>query len=98
MHFIRSQSAAHIGPATGACSKFEGRPADDNAALYYYVPQDFMLQLTNEEVISLRSHFVTSNLGRGGRLYLPYAFTEHGVAMLSSVLNSQRAVLMNILS
>jgi hypothetical protein len=40
---------------------------------------------------------VTSNVGRGGRRYLPYAFTEHGVAMLSSVLNSDRAVQMNIL-
>jgi phage regulator Rha-like protein len=161
--FKISQSAALIGPATGACSKFEGRPADDNAALYFDLksqsmfkikttkptaisllpvpvelierciflirgqkvmldtdlaelyqvptkvlnqavkrnldrfPQDFMLQLTNEEVVSLRSQFVTSNLGRGGRRYLPYAFTEHGVAMLSSVLNSQRAVQMNIL-
>jgi lipopolysaccharide biosynthesis regulator YciM len=38
-----------------------------------------------------------SNVGRGGRRYLPYAFTEHGVAMLSSVLSSQRAVQMNIL-
>lgn len=45
----------------------------------------------------MRSQFATSNAGRGGRRYLPYAFTEHGVAMLSSVLNSQRAVQMNIL-
>lgn len=60
-------------------------------------PQDFMFQLTSEESESLRSQFVTSNPGRGGRRYLPYAFTEHGVAMLSSVLNSERAVQMNIL-
>jgi hypothetical protein len=40
---------------------------------------------------------VTSNIGRGGRRYLPYVFTEHGVGMLSSVLNSPRAVQMNIL-
>ena len=44
----------------------------------------------------MRSQFVTSNESRGGRRYLPYAFTELGVAMLSSVLNSERAVQMNI--
>ena len=58
-------------------------------------PEDFMFQLTKEEFISLRSQIVTSN--RGGRRYLPYAFTEHGVAMLSSVLNSERAIQVNIL-
>jgi len=60
-------------------------------------PEDFMFQLTKEEVSSLRFQFETSNKGRGGRRYLPYAFTEHGVAMLSSVLNSKRAVQVNIL-
>ena len=60
-------------------------------------PADFMFQLTEEEAAALRSQIATSNAGRGGRRYLPYAFTEHGVAMLSSVLNSQRAVQMNIL-
>lgn len=57
-------------------------------------PQDFMFQLTREEFVGLRSQIVISN--RGGRRYLPYAFTEQGVAMLSSVLNSKRAVLVNI--
>jgi hypothetical protein len=47
-------------------------------------PDDFMFQLTPEEAESLRSQFATSNVGRGGRRYAPYAFTEHGVAMLSS--------------
>jgi len=56
-----------------------------------------MFQLTKEEVSSLRFQFETSNKGRGGRRYLPHAFTEHGVAMLSSVLNSKRAVQVNIL-
>ena len=51
-------------------------------------PSDFMFQLTSAEVRSLRSQFATSNMGRGGRRYRPYAFTEQGVAMLSSVLNS----------
>jgi hypothetical protein len=59
-------------------------------------PDDFMLQLTAKELQSLRSQFVISNAGRGGRRYLPYAFTEQGVAMLSSVLNSPRAVQVNI--
>lgn len=59
-------------------------------------PTDFMFRLTEEEVGSLRFQIGTSKIGRGGRRYLPYAFTEHGVAMLSSVLSSQRAAQMNI--
>ena len=55
-----------------------------------------MFQLTSEEVTSLRSQFATSNRGRGGRRYAPYAFTEQGIAMLSSVLNSERAIQVNI--
>src|SRR5438105_4824660 len=62
-------------------------------------PDDFVFQLTVEEAETLRFHFGTSNPAsmRGGRRYLPYAFTEHGVAMLSSVLRSKRAVQMNLL-
>jgi len=60
-------------------------------------PEDFMFQLNREEADVLTSQIVISNLGRGGRRYLPYGFTEHGVAMLSSVLRSKRAVQMNIL-
>jgi phage regulator Rha-like protein len=67
-------------------------------------PEDFMFQLTSQEAQALASQFAVSNLrsqfatsSYGGRRYLPYAFTEHGVAMLSSLLNSQRAVQMNIL-
>jgi len=59
-------------------------------------PNDFMFQLTREEVESLRSQFATSNKGRGGRRYAPLAFTEQGIAMLSSVLNSRRAIQVNI--
>jgi len=58
-------------------------------------PPDFMFQLSKEEAERLRSQFATSK-GRGGRRYLPYVFTEFGVAMLSSVLNSDRAILVNI--
>lgn len=53
-------------------------------------PSDFMFQLTDEEWAVLRSQNVTSK-GRGGRRYAPYAFTEHGALMLSSVLNSETA-------
>jgi len=60
-------------------------------------PPDFMFQLTQEEAGALTSQTAISKKGRGGRRYLPYAFTEHGVAMLSSVLKSDRAVEMNIL-
>lgn len=74
-------------------------------------PEDFMFQLTQEEWKSLKSQFVISNEEeflrsqfatskkeetRGGQRYLPYAFTEHGVAMLSSVLRSKRAIAINI--
>ena len=60
-------------------------------------PADFMFQLTNEEADSLRSQIVTLKAGRGHhRKYLPYAFTEQGVAMLSSVLHSNRAIHVNI--
>ncbi|OGR56343.1 MAG: DNA-binding protein [Elusimicrobia bacterium RIFCSPLOWO2_02_FULL_39_32] len=68
-------------------------------------PRDFMFQLTQQESDNLRCHFGTSNsrsqIGtsknmRGGRRYLPYVFTEQGVAMLSSVLNSKRAIQVNI--
>jgi hypothetical protein len=59
-------------------------------------PEDFMFQLTESETYLLRSQFATSKKGRGGRRYLPYAFTEQGVAMLSSVLNSERAIKVNI--
>ena len=55
-----------------------------------------MFRLTKEEAESLRSHFAISSTERGGRRYLPYAFTEQGVAMLSSVLNSEQAIEVNI--
>ena len=59
-------------------------------------PEDFMFQLNDQEFAGLMSQFATSKSGRGGRRKLPYAFTEQGVAMLSSVLNSERAVQVNI--
>ena len=72
-------------------------------------PKDFMFQLTKEEFESLRFQFETlengdkplrlqieTSKGRGGTRYLPYAFTEQGVAMLSGILNSDKAISMNI--
>jgi hypothetical protein len=59
-------------------------------------PPDFMFQLTIDEADVLRCQIGISKRGRGGRRFLPYVFTEQGVAMLSSVLNSERAVLVNI--
>ena len=59
-------------------------------------PDDFMFVLSLREAESLRSQFVISNVGRGGIRYRPIAFTEQGIAMLSSVLNSERAILVNI--
>jgi ORF6N domain len=59
-------------------------------------PEDFMFQLSATEWTTLRSQIVTSKPRRGGRRYAPYAFTEQGVAMLSSVLGSERAIAVNI--
>ncbi len=57
-------------------------------------PEDFMFELTEIEFNSLRSQIVTSK--RGGTRYMPFAFTEQGIAMLSSVLNSEKAIEINI--
>lgn len=59
-------------------------------------PEDFMFRLTQEENEHLRSQFATSEKGRGGRRYQPFAFTEHGAIMAASVLNSPRAVEMSV--
>ncbi len=60
-------------------------------------PDDFLFELTSDELASLRSQFVILKKGRGSHAkYLPFAFTEQGVAMLSSVLNSYKAIQVNI--
>ena len=59
-------------------------------------PEDFKFQLTAEVAASLRSQTVTSKQGRGGRRYVPWAFTEHGALMAATVLNSPRAVEMSV--
>ena len=59
-------------------------------------PKDFMFQLTKEEYVSLIFQNGISKSQRGGRRFMPYVFTEQGVAMLSSVLNSEQAIAINI--
>ena len=59
-------------------------------------PDDFMFRLSAKDYAALRFQIETSKKGRGGARYLPYAFTENGVAMLSSVLRSEKAIWMNI--
>jgi phage regulator Rha-like protein len=59
-------------------------------------PEDFLFQISTEEYTALRSQNAASKTGRGGRRYLPYAFTEHGAIMAASVLNSPRAIEMSI--
>ena len=83
----------HLAALYGVTTKRLNEQVRRNRARF---PEDFMFQLTAEEVASLRSQFATSNKGRGGRRYAPYAFTEQGVAMLSTVLNSERAIQVNI--
>ncbi len=88
---LDSDLAALYGVATKALSQAVKR----NLPRF---PDDFMFRLTAEEWLVLRSQIVTSKGGerRGGRRYAPVAFTEQGVAMLSSVLRSERAVRVNI--
>ncbi|MNE32053.1 ORF6N domain protein [compost metagenome] len=59
-------------------------------------PEDFMFEMTKEEFELWRSQFVTSKSDKKGLRYMPYCFTEHGVLMLSSVLNSPQAIQVNI--
>ena len=59
-------------------------------------PDEFVFQLTEKEWNALRSQFVTSKKGRGGRRYMPHAFTEHGALMAANVVNSELAIQMSI--
>ena len=81
---LDSDLAAIYGVETGALNRAVKR----NASRF---PVDFMFRLTPKEAEALRCQIGTSNEGRGGRRYLPYAFTEHGALMLANVLNSERA-------
>jgi hypothetical protein len=84
----------HLAPLYGVEVKVLNQAVKRNRERF---PEDFMFQLTAEETALLRSQTVTLDVGRGAhRKYRPYAFTEQGVAMLSSALRSPRAVQVNI--
>jgi ORF6N domain len=92
--FIRGEKVmldAHLATLYGVQTKVLIQAVKRNIDRF---PTDFMFQLTRDDFQDLRSHFVTSNWG--GRRYLPYVFTEQGVAMLSSVLHSKQAIQVNI--
>jgi hypothetical protein len=95
IHWIRGQKVmlAHdLARLYGTPTKRLNEQVKRNADRF---PEDFMFLLTEEEWNNLRSQFATSS-SWGGRRSPPYAFTEHGVLMLSSVLNSERAIAVNI--
>lgn len=97
IHTVRGQKAmldADLAALYGVETKMLNRAVARNLDRF---PEHFMFQLTKQEAESLRFQTGTSKKGRGGRRYLPYVFTEHGVVMLSAVLNSARAVRVSIL-
>ena len=83
----------HLAALYGVTTKRLNEQVKRNRSRF---PDDFTFQLTPDEVDTLRSQIATSKGGRGGRRYAPYVFTEQGVAMLSTVLNSERAIQVNI--
>lgn len=96
IHFIRGKRVmldADLAQLYGVKTKSLNLAVKRNIARF---PEDFMFQLTTEEAESLRFQIETSKIGRGGSRYLPHAFTEQGIAMLSGVLNSPRAIQANI--
>ena len=74
-------------------TKYLNRQINRNRSRF---PKDFAFRITNEKWENLRGQIGTSSLGHGGKRYLPFVFTENGVAILSSVLKSERAVQINI--
>jgi hypothetical protein len=95
LHGQKVMLSHHLAQLYGVTPKVLIQAVKRNAERF---PSDFMFQLTRQEVARLRSQIVTlKNLGRGEHMkYLPYAFTEQGVAMLSSVLRSKRAIQVNV--
>jgi hypothetical protein len=94
IHFIRDQKAMldrDLAELYGVETKVLNQSVSRNIKRF---PEDFMFQLTLKEFENLKSQFVTSSWG--GVRKLPFVFTEQGVAMLSSVLNSERAIQVNI--
>jgi ORF6N domain len=95
-HIVRGQRVmldSDLAELYGVPTKALNQAVTRNAERF---PDDFAYQLTEQEFADLRSQIVTSKPGSGGRRYAPTVFTEHGVAMLSSVLRSPTAVRVNI--
>ena len=95
IHFVRGQKVmldSHLAELYGVATKVLSQAVKRNLTRF---PADFMFRLTDQELAILKSQIVTSSWG-GARRAAPYAFTEQGVAMLSSVLRSKRAVLVNV--
>jgi len=90
---LRTMLDADLAALYGVQTKVLVQAVKRNLARF---PRDFTFQLSSEEWANLRSQIVTSSSGHGGRRTAPYAFTEQGVAMLSSVLGSERAIAVNI--
>jgi hypothetical protein len=88
----RVMLSTHLAELYGVAPRVLVQAVKRNASRF---PDDFMFQLSSEEFNNLKSQIVTSSWG-GLRRATPYAFTEQGVAMLSSVLNSERAVQVNV--
>lgn len=96
IHVARGQRVmvdSDLATLYGVMTKALNQAVKRNAVRF---PRDFAFPLTQQEFTSLMSQIVTSNVGRGGRRKLSWVFTEHGVAMLSSVLHSPRAIRVNI--
>jgi phage regulator Rha-like protein len=96
IYFVRSARVmldADLARLYGVATKNLNKAVKRNMRRF---PQDFMFQLSSNEMRNLRFQIGTSKRGQGGRRYAPYAFTEQGIAMLSSVLRSARAVQVNV--
>jgi hypothetical protein len=96
IHVIRGQRVMLDSDLAGMYGVTTARLNEQVARNKDRFPEDFAYQLTQQEFTSLMSQFAISKKGRGGRRKLPWAFTEQGVAMLSSVLKSPTAVRVNI--
>ncbi len=96
IHTIRGERVildADLAKLYGVETKALNRAIQRNREKF---PPDFLFQVTSQEHKSLRCQIGTSNVGRGGRRYLPFAFTEHGAIMAANVLNSPQAVQMGV--
>lgn len=96
IYVIRGQKVmldSDLAELYGVETKYLNRQVARNKMRF---PDDFAFNLNQKEWESLRCQFVTSKKGKGGRRYTPLVFTENGVAMLSGVLNSETAILVNV--